>query len=824
MAAGLAACRLLVAVAVALLFGCPVSCDHRRDFPELPAHRVEVFQQLATLRGASRYKREAPRSRSAQQQGGVSLCGTGASDQAKLNKNTHKCTFDDDDGSTVTLAWVGDGTGIILALTTFNLPVAWLFFGGSSRLYRSKDYGKTFTDVSSLVNNYYIRKEFGINVGPEHSKKVILTAEPKYFRHGNKGGIIIRSSDSGETFDSVQLPFHPGQPMHYHSSNSDLLLAHSTNHTLFLSQNFGISWSTIHKFVYAFSWGPGNTIFFTTHPNGIYDKNERGVLELKKTTDFGKTSRILLTKVYSFGFAGRFLFASVISNQSLPRSVYVSADQGESWNKAQLPPVSHDQFYSILAADSEMIFMHVDEPGNTGFGTIYTSDDRGILFSKSLERHLFSDTSGTTDFTNVTSLRGVYITNVLDEDNNIRSVITFDSGGEWKPLKKPDNSHCDTTKDSKMCNLHIHAAYSISQDLKVPLLPLSAANAVGLILAHGSVGDAISTMIPDVYVSDDGGYTWSKALTGPHFYAILDSGGLIVAVESNPDKAIHTVKYSTDEGQCWKNYTFTNDSFIFVGLVSEPGTKSMNISLWGYRQESIYSTTWLSITIDFEELLTRDCQEKDYVKWLAHSTDTGEKNDGCILGYRETYQRLAKASVCRNGRDYIVNKEQSLCPCTKGDYMCDFGYYREGDSDECVEQPDLADHVLEFCLQGKEELLKTQGYRKVPGDKCEGGFMPNRSEQITNVRCEKVLSLKATQLPKITVVIIVVSALAAAVLMMIGVVLIFKKYVCGGRTLVYRYSVLKTNTDEACIADNLDSSRTSTERIYHDDSDVDLLE
>ncbi|GCB68321.1 hypothetical protein scyTo_0000863 [Scyliorhinus torazame] len=118
------------------LFGCPVSCDHKREFPELPAHRLEFFQQLATFSGASRYKRDAPHSRSARQGDLPSSCGGAASDRAKLNKNTHKYTFVDDDGSTVTLAWVGDGTGIILALTTFNLPLAWLFFGGSSRLYR----------------------------------------------------------------------------------------------------------------------------------------------------------------------------------------------------------------------------------------------------------------------------------------------------------------------------------------------------------------------------------------------------------------------------------------------------------------------------------------------------------------------------------------------------------------------------------------------------------------------------------------------------------------------------------------------------------------
>lgn len=97
--------------------------------------------------------------------------------------------------------------------------------------------------------------------------------------------------------------------------------------------------------------------------------------------------------------------------------------------------------------------------------------------------------------------------------------------------------------------------------MNVPMLPLSQPNAVGLVLAHGkkkrggkkfflvasksaiewlfllffmspgSVGDTESVLSPDVYVSDDGGYSWLLALKGPHYYAILDSGGLLVAVE-----------------------------------------------------------------------------------------------------------------------------------------------------------------------------------------------------------------------------------------------------------------------------------------------------
>lgn len=49
------------------------------------------------------------------------------------------------------------------------------------------------------------------------------------------------------------------------------------------------------------------------------------------------------------------------------RAIHVSTDQGEEWNMAQLPPVGHEQFYSILAANDEMVFMHVDEPGGEIF-------------------------------------------------------------------------------------------------------------------------------------------------------------------------------------------------------------------------------------------------------------------------------------------------------------------------------------------------------------------------------------------------------------------------------------------------------------------------
>lgn len=68
-----------------------------------------------------------------------------------------------------------------------------------------------------------------------------------------------------------------------------------------------------------------------------------------------------------------------------------------------------------------------------------------------------------------------------------------------------------------------------------------------LLVSPGSVGDTESVLHPDVYVSDDGGYSWLLALKGPHHYAILDSGGLLVAVEhtSAPVNQIKWVQSGT---------------------------------------------------------------------------------------------------------------------------------------------------------------------------------------------------------------------------------------------------------------------------------------
>uniref|UniRef100_A0A674IZF6 Sortilin 1 n=1 Tax=Terrapene triunguis TaxID=2587831 RepID=A0A674IZF6_9SAUR len=632
----------------------------------------------------------------------------------------------------------------------------------------SEDYGKTFIDITKLINHTFIRTELGMAIGPENSGKVILTGDMPV-PGGSRGGKIFRSSDYAKNFAQTDLPFQPQSQVIYHPQNSDNLLVLSTENSLWVSRNFGEKWEEIHKAVCLAKCVPSSTA---------------ATFILKKTNDFGKSFKTIGNKIYSFGLGGRFLFTSVVTEKGNTRRIHVSTDQGETWNMAQLPSVGQEQFFSILAANEDMVFMHVDDPGDTGCGTIYTSDDRGLIYSKSLERHLYTGIGSETDFTNVTSLRGVYITSVLSEDRSIQSVITFDQGGEWLPLRMPVNAKCNSTaKNKEECTLYLYALYGISLNHNVPMLPLSEPNVVGIVIAHGSVGDAISVVSPDVYISDDGGYTWARVLEGPHHYAILDSGGIIVAIEHSLEP-INVIKFSTDEGQCWHKYTFSKEPIYFTGLASEPGARSMNVSLWGYR-DSVLPRKWVSYTIDFSHLLSRNCEDNDYTIWLAHSSEPGSRTDGCVLGYKEQYLRLRKSSVCQNGRDYVTMKQPSVCPCTLEDYLCDFGYFRPENQSVCVEQPELKGHDLEFCLYGRQELLTTRGSAPI-----------------------------------------ILAVVGVMLLTIIAGVLIIKKYVCGGRFLVHRYSVLQQHAEANGVegVEALDAASPANKGGYHDDSDEDLLE
>ena len=54
---------------------------------------------------------------------------------------------------------------------------------------------------------------------------------------------------------------------------------------------------------------------------------DQGMLELRRTSDYGKTTKTVASKIYSFGLGGRFIFASVMTGKVSIQNIQIMAIQ-----------------------------------------------------------------------------------------------------------------------------------------------------------------------------------------------------------------------------------------------------------------------------------------------------------------------------------------------------------------------------------------------------------------------------------------------------------------------------------------------------------------
>jgi len=734
------------------------------------------------------------------------------------------------------LAWAGEDTGRILVVVTEEMFI----FMQVPTVYLSTDDGKTFANITNRLNNgqpALIAKDNGLQKSPVNSRKIYLVA------HTNMAtSDLYITEDAADTFRRVELPFTISGNIEFHPTNENFLLVVDSA-ILYVSWNSGSEWKRVLSGVNQAKWStsdtdPDGTIYVSHSPDfenadhGYYEElNMEKGLSLKKTTDRGGSWTQIHDDILTFGSQGRFLYASVKSPSiESSRFMKVSTDGGRTWNEALLPTVAEDEFYTILDMSEDLIFMHVDNPGDTGHGTLYTSDQTGIIFSESLEKHLYPNYGSVTDFYKVESIRGVYLASQLADDNSVHTMITFDRGGEWMPVHRPAGVPCKD--ENKECFLQIHNSFSISREV-VAQPPLSIKNAAGIILVHGHVASALQTTPPDVFVTSDGGYTWTKALDGPHHYQIADHGGLLVAVPSSTQTP-NVIKFSTDMGRCWHQYKFTeSEDIIFTGLLTEPGGSSMSVSLWGFHQST---KEWRVHTIDFTKVITRPCLEDDYEEWMPHGDNSNDPAlRGCLLGQKEVFKRLKADSWCANGHDYELSKERSTCHCTKDDYECDYGYHRLFESDTCVEDSEFKGGYLDICQRGHKEQIVTVGYRKIPGDRCEGGFHPagekviDLHESCSDSKAVLLEQLKPGEARYITsgrkvhhganTAVIIAIVLTTLLLAFVVVIYFVSKFNLLKRANVtYRYSSL-SQSEEYDYDNDVENALAKHTSLYQDDSD-----
>ena len=245
---------------------------------------------------------------------------------------------------------------------------------------------------------------------------------------------------------------------------------------------------------------------------------------------------------------------------------------------------------------------------------------------------------------------------------------------------------------------------------------LSRKSAVGLIMAQGNIGSALSFWQYSIrlYMSTNGGYTWVEVANqyAINVYQFLDFGSLIVYTKRWYDTS--AFDYSCDEGLTWSQMNFPQSRRLRVaGLLTEVGEKALHATIFGYRNN--FAGGWYIVGLNFSRVMTHQCTSDDYVLW----SPTDEHLDReCLLGVHEEFERRNTTRCCYNGINYERPMNTYQCNCTSEDYECDYGFQRDDFESPCLAVPGMQPFQPPHSCPEGNTYRYPSGYRRVALDSC----------------------------------------------------------------------------------------------------------
>ncbi|MBN3300436.1 SORL protein, partial [Amia calva] len=660
--------------------------------------------------------------------------------EAQLLKVYGKANLNDSHNQMV-VHWAGEKSDVIVALARDSAGAPG---PKTSSVYLSYDYGTTFKLISD---------RFQLSGDKATNKQVIAqfyhspADNKRYLFADTTNNYLWNTFDFCTTIQGFPLLFKPTDLL-LHSKKPNLVLAYDSSHPnkqLWKSDDFGETWILIQEHVKSYFWGidpydPPTTVFVQRH-------EPLGSSSVLSSTDFFQSEQnrqLILDRVDNFQLREKYMFAtrtvSLLGSHE-PASVQL-------WVSYNRKPMRAAQFmtrhpiteYYIADASEDQVFVCVNH--NNNVTNLYISDMEGLGFSLSLENLLYYSPEGTgsntliryfanepfADIHRVEGLRGVFIATLINgslSEENMRSVITFDKGGTWELLQPPTADSLGGTvacELSKGCSLHLAQRWSQLLNIQLRRMPiLSKESAPGLIMATGSVGRNLANK-PNVYVSSSAGARWREALAGPHYYSWGDHGGILMAIaQGGPTTQL---KFSTNEGETWKEFEFSDRDVFVYGLLTEPGEKSTVFTIFGSYADQSHS--WLILQVNATDVLGVPCAESDYKPW----SPSDERGNECLLGRKAVFKRRTAHATCFNGEDFDRPVTVSNCSCTRQDYECDYGFKLSEDLslEVCVPDPEFTGKLYAPpvpCPVGTT-YRRTKGYRRVPGDTCSGGDVEAR--------------------------------------------------------------------------------------------------
>lgn len=306
----------------------------------------------------------------------------------------------------------------------------------TGRLYRSKDSGKQWTEITDLLTSgsggplAQVTVE-SIIVSPSNKNVVAII--------GNRKNHFV-TEDSANTFRRVEhnfsihsWVFHPIRPRWALASAwTDACFTPKTgtecSHMLYMTRDLGQSFVPVSSYIVQFSWGDktreqSDRIYFTHYKNPKGEQPRSGgwskFVDFSVTYDGGKSSKVLVAKGNKFLVSNGFIFVAKLDDPVKQTvRMLVCSDGTETFQMAQFPKDNDDvleKSYTILDTSEGAIMLHVNHgvEGRSNTGNVYISDATGLRYTLSLPNNVRT-MSGECEFDKVTSLDGVFIANFKD--------------------------------------------------------------------------------------------------------------------------------------------------------------------------------------------------------------------------------------------------------------------------------------------------------------------------------------------------------------------------------------------------------------------------
>ncbi|XP_011403900.1 PREDICTED: VPS10 domain-containing receptor SorCS1-like [Amphimedon queenslandica] len=612
---------------------------------------------------------------------------------------------------------------------------------GNSResyLWLSTDYGKSFQNITGRVYSNQIILEW-YYVSSDADKLIFADVI-----HRN----IYVTLDEGDTFIEYHVNFSPDKFTFQHSYvpnvakyDSYVLGYDNTLQTLWVSNNTGATWSKLGANVTRYEWRQlnstyedGSTVYFDMKINATACQLYKATLSTYNSSSqplFDASLGVFMPN--SFALSYQYMFTQRnYSDVGRPTTGYISplwvSHYRKAFKAASFSLQLDERHYAMVDGSEGQVLMGVyHDPNNTN---LYISEEAGLNYSLSLE-HLISppesdwiDSYPTFDVYVVEGIPGTYLVNRrVYGSTQGATVISFDKGGEWKPLNPPTTDASGHLINCNLpCSLHLHMYIDESHGFQPILSQDSAPN---IIMALGNLGLSLNRYnyyALRLYISDNGGVTWRELASGYKEFQLINFGVFTSIVAKWTQTS--TVQSSCDEGQNWSTYTFTNASvsqrIYVVRMFTEYGEESQHATVFGYRPDATYANfEWLVIDLDFTVLNISNCNASDYYQWRPTDEREGQL---CILGESVEYERRYPDHCCMISSDYERPISRKPCFCTFEDFECQVGFERVGLSGECSP---MAGTVYPpnppiDCFEGNNYSYPSP-YRRIAGDKCKDG-------------------------------------------------------------------------------------------------------